>query len=396
MEERRCGRALDLPNRSATMDGMSNTAPSGARLPAPRWPRVSPEPGSRRDRGLLLFGVLAAYAVLYAAWLLTSKQPPSSRSFRNDLAFLPVGLIPTLLALRAARARSLDPATRRAWKFLSAAFAFLWLGDILWFAGVWLWPGTPLGLHRGPGRVRRPLPAAAARPLLLPALSADALGVPAVLARRRDRFPRRPDGPLDGPARPDHESSVGQPRPLSGDVGYVMGDLVLIFGLGVVAVRRRGESARFVLLPLAIGIAAMLLNDAVSSVSAAAAEPYLSGTSVDLIGMIAWLLFGASAAAQGLRRRRARPSGSRPTRRAGHDEPDAVPGGRRRIRSPVPRGARPADPDARRHRRRRDRADGDRARAAGPRRPRERPALGRRRRPRERGPVPHARPALLD
>jgi diguanylate cyclase (GGDEF)-like protein/PAS domain S-box-containing protein len=282
------------------MDGMSDTAPARARPPAPRRPGASAETGARRDRGLVLFAVLAAYAVLYAAWLLTSKQPASTRSFRNDLAFLPVGLIPTLLALRAARARSLDPATRRAWRFLSAAFGFLWLGDILWFAGVWLWPARPWVYLAGQ---------VAYVGLYGPALL-GLFSFPRFLRTRSESLQFWLDVAtvflgglmvlwtvLLAPITNLPSANLGL---FLVNVGYVMGDLVLIFGLGVVAVRRRGESARFVLLPLAIGIAAMLLNDAVSSVSAAAAEPYQSGTSVDLIGMIAWLLFGASAAAQGV------------------------------------------------------------------------------------------------
>src|SRR5262245_10433582 len=121
------------------MVGMSDTAAAIARPPEPRWPGVSPRRSAGRDRGLILLGVLAAYAAVYSVWLLTSRQSASSRSFSNDLAFLPVGLIPTVLAMRAARARPLDAATRRAWRFLSTAVAFLWAGDLLWFAGAWSW-----------------------------------------------------------------------------------------------------------------------------------------------------------------------------------------------------------------------------------------------------------------
>ena len=251
-----------------------------------------------RDRGAFPLAALAVYALLYTAWLLTSRLPARSRSFGNDLAFLPFGLLPFLLALRVARGALLDAATRRAWRFLAAAFACLWLGDLLWFASAWLWPDRNavyvcsqiayvafyppalIGLFSFPRFLRT---RSESRQFWLDVATVFLGGLMALWS-----VLLAPLTTLAGSSLPN----------LALAIAYILGDLILIFGIGVIVVRRREESTRFVLLPLAIGIVAMLLNDTVFSVLAASGEAYQSGTSVDLIGMIAWLLFGASAAAQ--------------------------------------------------------------------------------------------------
>lgn len=251
-----------------------------------------------RDRGALLLAALAVYAMLYTAWLLTSRLPAPTRSFGNDLAFLPFGLVPFLLALRASRAGLLDAPTRRAWRFLTAAFAFLWLGDLFWFASAWIWP------ERNAVYVGGQIAYVAFYPPALIGL----FSFPRFLRTRSESLQFWLDvatvflgglmvlwSVLLAPLANLPVTSLAN---LALAVAYILGDLVLIFGIGVIVVRRRQESTRFVLLPLAIGIVAMLLNDTVFSVFAASGEAYQSGTSVDLIGMIAWLLFGTSAAAQ--------------------------------------------------------------------------------------------------
>jgi diguanylate cyclase (GGDEF)-like protein/PAS domain S-box-containing protein len=245
-----------------------------------------------------MFGALAVYALLYAAWLLTSRLAPRTRSFSNDLAFLPVGLVPILLALRATKAAALDGATRRAWRFLTAAFVGLWIGDLLWFASAWLWPDHDavyvagqiayvtfyppalIGLFSFPRFLRT---RSESRQFWLDVMTVFLGGLMALWAVLLAPLANLP---------------VRNVANLALAVAYILGDLILIFGIGVIVVRRREESSRFVLLPLAIGIVAMLLNDTVFSVFAASGQAYESGTSVDLIGMTAWLLFGASAAAQ--------------------------------------------------------------------------------------------------
>ena len=85
-------------------------------------------------------GALLLYVAAYCYWSLTSHLPVAVRSFRSDLAFLPVGLAVVALAIRAARATGLDARTRRAWRLIATALFCFWLGDVLWFGASWVWP----------------------------------------------------------------------------------------------------------------------------------------------------------------------------------------------------------------------------------------------------------------
>ncbi|HWZ86719.1 MAG TPA: hypothetical protein VN032_10985, partial [Thermoanaerobaculia bacterium] len=282
---------------------MSESVAAPVRTARPsRAPGVSPKKPIGGDRGLILLGALAAYVAAYCAWSLTSRLPAAARSFRSDLAFLPVGLTVVLLAVRAARAPELDRATRRAWRLLSAALLFFWLGDLLWFASSWIWP-DPRNSTSSFGYVAgQTAYVAYYLPLLLGLLS-----FPRFLRTRTEALQFWLDvltvflgglmllwSVLIAPLATLDTSS---PSAVALSIAYPMGDLVLLFGMAVVAVRRREDAARFVLLPLTIALTATLLNDSIFSVLSLSGL-YESGTTVDMISMIAWLLFGASAAAQ--------------------------------------------------------------------------------------------------
>ena len=230
-----------------------------------------------RDRGTLLLGALAMYALLYTVWLVTSRLPPRTRSFGNDLAFLPFGFVPFLLALRVSRGALLDAATRRAWRYLAAALGCLWLGDLLWFASAWLWPDRN-AVYVG-GQI--------AYVAFYPPALVGLFSFPRFLRTRSESRQFWLDvatvflgvlmafwSVLLAPLTHLAAASLGN---LALGIAYILGDLILIFGIGVIVVRRREESTRFVLLPLAIGIVAMLLNDTVFSVLAASGEAYRAG-----------------------------------------------------------------------------------------------------------------------
>ena len=284
------------------METMSESA--AALLPSARPSRssgVSPS-GHGADRGLLLLGTLALYVAGYCAWSLTSTLPAAARSFRSDLAFLPVGLAVVLLAARASRAPKLDAGSRRAWRFLAAAFGFFWLGDVLWFAASWVWPGQAGGSNGFAYVAGQAAYVAYYLPLLLGLLS-----FPRFLRHRGEAAQFWLDvatvflgglmllwSVLIAPLSHVDRASVAG---LVLSIAYPMGDLVLLFGMAVVAVRRKREAARYVLLPLTIALVATLLNDAIFSVLSVSGL-YESGTTVDMISMIAWLLFAASAVAQ--------------------------------------------------------------------------------------------------
>jgi diguanylate cyclase (GGDEF)-like protein/PAS domain S-box-containing protein len=267
-----------------------------------RSPALSPRGGEGLDRGLLLLGALAVYVASYCLWSLTSRLPASVRSFRSDLAFLPVGLTVVLLSVRAARAALLDARTRRAWQLIATALLFFWLGDLLWFASAWIWPQPQSLGSRWSYTAGQAAYVVYYLPLLLGLLS-----FPRFLRTRAESLQFWLDVAtvfLGGLMvmwsvliSPLADLDTRNVMTLALSVGYPMGDLVLLFGMAVVAVRRREEAARFVLLPLTIALTATLLNDSIFSILSLAGL-YQSGTTVDMISMIAWLLFGASAVAQ--------------------------------------------------------------------------------------------------
>jgi diguanylate cyclase (GGDEF)-like protein/PAS domain S-box-containing protein len=284
------------------MEAMSETLAAPVRTTrTSRLPGV-PAGGFGQDRGLALLAALAVYVAAYCVWSLTSRLPPAVRSFRSDFAFLPVGLTVVFLAARTAGASELDRATRRAWRFIATALLFFWLGDLLWFGDSWIWPDpahirSSVGYFAGQAAY-----VAYYLPLLLGLLS-----FPRFLRSRAEALQFWLDvltvflGGLmllwSVLIAPLATMDTGNVAPLVLSIAYPMGDLVLLFGMAVVAVRRREEAARFVLLPLTIALAATLLNDSIFSVLSISGV-YESGTTVDMISMIAWLLFGTSAVAQ--------------------------------------------------------------------------------------------------
>ena len=282
---------------------MSQSA--AADLSPPRnLPRVAggaPAGRGTPDRGLVLLGALLVYVAAYCCWSLTSHLPAAVRSFRSDLAFLPVGLAVLALAIRASRAAGLDPGTRRAWRLIAAALFCFWLGDVLWFGAAWVWPDKTNAT--GPAYVvGQAAYVAYYAPLLLGLLS-----FPRFLRTRSEKLQFWLDvltvflGGLmllwSVLLEPIASIGSGDLATVVLSIGYPLGDMVLLFGMAVVAVRRRAEPVRLVLLPLTVALAATLLNDSIFSVLSLSGL-YESGTTVDMVSMIAWLLFGTSAAAQ--------------------------------------------------------------------------------------------------
>ena len=176
-------------------------------------PAAAP-PRARRDRGALLLGGLALYALSYAIWLLTSTLPARERSL-SQRRRLPPG------RPGGRPAGGPNGARRGARPRHAPGLAVPRHGLRVPLARRRPLVRRPLavaeqrgGLHRRPVRLRRLLCAGPARPAVVPPLSADAVGVPPVLARRRDRLPRRPDAPLVGPAGADRRARHGR----AGDV----------------------------------------------------------------------------------------------------------------------------------------------------------------------------------
>ncbi len=106
-------------------------------IAAPRQSRGAAELSSLlrawpRDWGGLLALGLTAYVAVFAAWLFVRWPWGEHVVLIDNLAYLPMSAAAALLAWRAGLQRSLDSRTRRAWKVLAFAFIAYWLGDVLW------------------------------------------------------------------------------------------------------------------------------------------------------------------------------------------------------------------------------------------------------------------------
>ena len=275
-------------------------AARGAEISMPGLPG-----GPRRIRlplyfSTALFGALVLYALAYSIWSLSSTSPAEQRGYLSDFAFLPVGVTVAVLAWRASRPESLDAETRRAWRFLACAFLFFWLGDAMWFVTQWILgePGTS-GVGYTVGQV---LYVAYYPPLFFGLLS-----FPRFLRTRAEARQFWLDvatvflgglmllwSALIAPLMSNEELT---PLGLAVAIGYPLGDLILLFGMSVIAARRRLDSARPVFLFLTAGLMMTLVNDSISSVMSLTSA-YRSGGTFDLIPLFAWLFFGASAEAQ--------------------------------------------------------------------------------------------------
>ncbi len=256
-------------------------------------------PASRWPSSFLAIG-LGIWGALYCVLSLTSRLPAGTRSFWSDAAFLPVGLVVMLLALSASRAPGLDPQSRKAWRFLALGFLLFWLGDTLWFGSQWIWRDTSTtAVAYVIGQVAY---VAYYVPLLVGLLS-----FPRLLRSRTEALQfwldvatvflggmmllwsvlLEPIAALEATDLPTVVLAIL----------YPLGDLILLFGMSVIAARHRAESVRLVFLLLTIAIIATLLNDSIFSVLAISGG-YESGGTIDAISMIAWLLFGAAAEVQ--------------------------------------------------------------------------------------------------
>jgi len=291
------------------MDAVSEGIPIASREADISMPGSPPGPRRIRlsfDGGLVFFASSALYAFVSLILSLVSSHPVEERGFLSDLAFLPMGLAVTFLSWRASRASGLDASTQRAWRWLCRAFLFFWLGDALWFISQWVLRESGTS---GPGYSAGQLAYIAYYPPLFLGL----LSFPRFLQTRAEAKQFWLDvltvflggtmllwSALIAPLVSREGLSALQ---LAETIGYPLGDLVVLFGMSIIAARRRADSARPVFLFLTAGLMFTLVNDSISSVMSLTSS-YKSGTTLDLISLSAWLLFGASAQAQWILARR--------------------------------------------------------------------------------------------
>ena len=304
---------MRIGDNSKVSEVMPGASLRDAAIPMPASPRGPDRERRRLGAGTVLLSLLALYAIGYTIWSVTSSVSPARRSYLSDLAFLPVGLIVVVLAFRASRTPALDPRTRRAWGFLTLAFLLFWLGDAIWFCSQWVWRSDDFW------NVGQAAYVAYYAPLMLGLLS-----FPRFLRTRSEARQFWLDvvtvflGGLmllwSVLLEPLATMEAKGFTAVALTVAYPLGDLIVLFGLSVIAARRRDDPVRLVFLLMTAGVAATLLNDSVFSVMSFSSS-YQSGSSVDLISMFGWLLFGASAEAQRrLAGRVARPAADAPPR----------------------------------------------------------------------------------
>jgi diguanylate cyclase (GGDEF)-like protein len=77
--------------------------------------------------------VAALYAAAFVVWVLVAGGADHTSTVISDVAFLPVGISAAVLAWRAAAHHALDRRTRRAWILIGLAFFSWWCGDVVWF-----------------------------------------------------------------------------------------------------------------------------------------------------------------------------------------------------------------------------------------------------------------------
>jgi diguanylate cyclase (GGDEF)-like protein/PAS domain S-box-containing protein len=248
----------------------------------------------------VLFPLLVLYGILWTAWILASDLPESVRGRLSDLAFLPFGLTVSALSWRAVLTGAPDPAARRAWRLLTAGFSAFWVGDVFWYVSQWVLRETGT---TGAAYVCSQTAYIVYYPLMLAGL----LSFPRFLRSRAEARQFWLDvatvflgglmllwSALISPIVAAEASSFAD---LVMTIGYPMGDLTLLFGMSVIAARRRGDAVRLVFYLMTAGLMMTVVNDSISSVLSLTSG-YRSGSTLDILSMAAWLFFGASAEAQ--------------------------------------------------------------------------------------------------
>jgi len=245
------------------------------------------------DPGGIVTFLLGLSGLAFFLWVVFQWGPSSARPAIGDLAFIPTGIAAVALAWRAARLSRLPAPTRRAWALLGAAFGVTLIGDVLWAY-------YELGLETAP----YPSPADAAYLLFYPLVLAG-------LAT----FPAAPQTPAERTAFWLDVTTVflggwmviwyvvlGPTALASGasrlekvlTAAYPIGDLILIFGIATMLLRRPEEGSRGALAILAGAMGLFLIGDLAFG-HLSLTDRYETGGWPDALWMLAQAGFGVSA-----------------------------------------------------------------------------------------------------
>jgi diguanylate cyclase (GGDEF)-like protein/PAS domain S-box-containing protein len=201
------------------------------------------------DWGGALTLALGLYAVGFVGW--SALRPGPSLELLRDLLSVPQWAIVVALSLRAARGPGLDEGTRRAWVRLAAARALYVAGDLLWAYDGWAGRGHPVWSLAS-------LCYLGSNPVVLWGL----LSFPRVARTRSQVAQFWLDalavfiggamvlyfalGPLTAEDfRPGRQALA---------TGYLLGDLLLVFGLAVTLMRQSDRWTRPAFLALGFGV----------------------------------------------------------------------------------------------------------------------------------------------
>ena len=236
-------------------------------------------------------GVYAAAFVVFAVG--PFDIPAQTRSLLGDAAFLPTGMVVALLAWRAAFQRGVSDSVRRAWIWLGVAFLAFWIGDVIYFYYDMVAQTAP-----------SPSLADGAYLAYYPLLLIGLISFPHVFesGSQKIRFLLDAATVALGGAMvvwyfvlgPIASADTGDPMQMLLAVAYPVGDLVLLLGMAVIALRAPRELPRGALGLLLAGLLTSLAADILFGVQTLDGT-IESGRSVDAIYMVAWAMLGASA-----------------------------------------------------------------------------------------------------
>ncbi len=252
-----------------------------------------------RSRGpwAFLTAGMFAYAVAYLAWTIAPLDiSEETRGWIGDVAFVPMGLLVTVLALKAATSQHLSMELRRAWAWLAVAYLAFWLGDMIfvWYAQI---------------AIEAPFPSLADAAYLAyyPLLLLGLLSFPRVIGSRTEQVRFWLDAAtialgggmvvwyfVLGPIATGAGGAADDLASIVLSVAYPVGDLVLLLGIGVILTRSPQQLPRHTISLLLIGLLISLAAD-VAYGGQNLDGSYVSGGWVDGLYMLAWGLLGASA-----------------------------------------------------------------------------------------------------
>ena len=240
---------------------------------------------------------VAALVVSGVAYLTWTFLPPGLRigdpTLVSDIAFLPGSFLVALLAWHASAARDISSGARRGWRWIAVAYGLFWIGDALWLVYEVILVTEP-----------SPSLADVAYLAYYPALVIGLLSFPRVIRSsiERARFGLDAATIVLGGAMvawffvigPVASAEHASPLDAFLAAAYPVGDLVVLFGVVIVALRAPRDVPRAAVVALLTGLVAYLAADTIYGVQALN-DTYAGGGFVDALYVSAWTLTGIGA-----------------------------------------------------------------------------------------------------